>query len=104
MLEHPTELGLAQFSWLMHWKSEMSRASLVLAAPLLLTLHAPHAGAELLLNAAFVRAVREPDIVRQITEQGAQARAGTPSELAAFIASETERIVKIVRAVGAKGE
>jgi tripartite-type tricarboxylate transporter receptor subunit TctC len=56
------------------------------------------------LNAAFVQAVRAPDIVRQITEQGAQARANTPSEFAAFIASETQRIGKIVRAVGAKGE
>jgi tripartite-type tricarboxylate transporter receptor subunit TctC len=51
-----------------------------------------------------VQAVQAPEIVRQITEQGAQARASTPSELAAFIVSETERIGKIVRAVGAKGE
>jgi tripartite-type tricarboxylate transporter receptor subunit TctC len=56
------------------------------------------------LNGAFVQAVQAPEIVRQITEQGAQARASTPSELAAFIVSETERIGKIVRAVGAKGE
>jgi tripartite-type tricarboxylate transporter receptor subunit TctC len=56
------------------------------------------------LNGAFVQAVQAPEIVRQITEQGAQARASTPSEFAAFIASETERIGRIVRAVGAKGE
>ena len=49
-------------------------------------------------------AIREPDIVRQIAVQGAQARGNTPSEFAAFIASETERIGKIVRAVGAKWE
>ena len=56
------------------------------------------------LNSAFVAAIEDPDIIRQITEQGAQPRGSTPSEFAAFIASETERIGSIVRAVGAKGE
>src|SRR5262249_59261229 len=54
------------------------------------------------LNAAFVRAVRDPDVVKQMTEQGAEAVATTPAEFAAFIASETERFGKVVRAVGAK--
>jgi tripartite-type tricarboxylate transporter receptor subunit TctC len=39
-----------------------------------------------------------------MTDQGAEARATTPAEFAAFIASETERLGKLVRAVGAKGE
>jgi tripartite-type tricarboxylate transporter receptor subunit TctC len=56
------------------------------------------------LNAAFVQAVRDPDIVRQIVEQGAEPAGDTPTEFAAFIASETERFGKIVRAAGAKGE
>src|SRR6478609_4884453 len=56
------------------------------------------------LNAAFVQAVRDPDIVRQIVEQGAEPAGDTPAEFAAFIASETERFGKIVRAAGAKGE
>jgi tripartite-type tricarboxylate transporter receptor subunit TctC len=56
------------------------------------------------LNSAFVDAIRHPDIVRQIIEQGAQPQASTPREFAAFMASETERIGRIVRAVGAKGE
>jgi tripartite-type tricarboxylate transporter receptor subunit TctC len=56
------------------------------------------------LNAAFVRAVRDPNVVRQMTEQGAEAVATTPAEFAAFIASETERFGKVVRAVGAKAE
>ncbi len=56
------------------------------------------------LNAAFVAATGEPDVGRQIAEQGAQAQGNTPSEFAAFIASETERVAKIVRSVGAKGE
>jgi tripartite-type tricarboxylate transporter receptor subunit TctC len=56
------------------------------------------------LNAAFVRAVRDPDVVKQMTAQGAEAVATTPAEFAAFIASETERFGKVVRAVGAKAE
>src|SRR5262252_3883003 len=56
------------------------------------------------LNAAFVRAVRDPNVVKQMTEQGAEAVATTPAEFAAFIASETERFGKVVRAVGAKAE
>ena len=52
------------------------------------------------LNAAFVRAVRDPDIIRQIVEQGAEPAGDTPAEFAAFIASETERFGKIVRAAG----
>jgi len=56
------------------------------------------------LNAAFVRAVRDPNVVKQMTEQGAEAVATTPTEFAAFIASETERFGKVVRAVGAKAE
>jgi tripartite-type tricarboxylate transporter receptor subunit TctC len=56
------------------------------------------------LNAAFVQALRDPQIVKQMTDQGAEARATTPAEFAAFIASETERLGKLVRAVGAKAE
>ena len=56
------------------------------------------------LNAAFVRAVRDPDVVKQMTAQGAEPVATTPAEFAAFIASETERFGKVVRAVGAKAE
>jgi tripartite-type tricarboxylate transporter receptor subunit TctC len=56
------------------------------------------------LNAAFVQALRDPQIVKQMTDQGAEALASTPAEFAAFIASETERLGKLVRAVGAKAE
>jgi tripartite-type tricarboxylate transporter receptor subunit TctC len=56
------------------------------------------------LNSAFVSALKHPDTVRQIGEQGADARASTPAEFGAFIASETERIGAIVRAAGVKGE
>ena len=56
------------------------------------------------LNSAFVTAIKHSEITRQIADQGAEPRASTPDEFAAFIASETERIGRIVRAVGAKGE
>jgi tripartite-type tricarboxylate transporter receptor subunit TctC len=56
------------------------------------------------LNAAFVQALRDPQIVKQMTDQGAEARPTTPAEFAAFIGSETERLGKLVRAVGAKAE
>ena len=56
------------------------------------------------LNAAFVQALRDPQIVKQMTDQGAEALASTPAEFTAFIASETERLGKLVRAVGAKAE
>jgi tripartite-type tricarboxylate transporter receptor subunit TctC len=56
------------------------------------------------LNAAFVKAVRDPEIVKQITDQGAEAVATTPAEFAAFIASQTEQYGKIVKSVGAKAE
>ena len=54
------------------------------------------------LNAAFVQAVRDPEIVKQVSDQGAEAVATTPAEFAAFIAAETERFGKIVKAVGAR--
>jgi len=56
------------------------------------------------LNTAFVRAVRDPEVVKQMAEQGADAIGNTPAEFAAFIASETERFGRVVRAVGVKAE
>ena len=56
------------------------------------------------LNAAFVQAVRDPDVLKQMSEQGAAAVTNTPTEFVAFIAAETERLGKIVKAVGAKAE
>ena len=56
------------------------------------------------LNAAFVKAVRDPEVVKQIADQGAEATGNESAEFAAFIASETERFGKIVKAVGVKAE
>jgi tripartite-type tricarboxylate transporter receptor subunit TctC len=56
------------------------------------------------LNAAFVQAVRDPEVTRQIIDQGAEPAGDTPDAFAAFIVSETERFGKIVKAAGIKGE
>lgn len=56
------------------------------------------------LNAAFVQAVRDPGVVKQIADQGATAIADTPAEFAAFIASQTKRFAEIVRTVGVKAQ
>jgi tripartite-type tricarboxylate transporter receptor subunit TctC len=56
------------------------------------------------LNAAFVKAVRDPEVVKQIADQGAEATGNGSAEFAAFIASETERFGRIVKEVGVKAE
>lgn len=56
------------------------------------------------LNAAFVHALRDPEVLKQFADQGAEAHGDTPAEFGAFIAAEVERIGKIVKAVGAKAE
>jgi tripartite-type tricarboxylate transporter receptor subunit TctC len=56
------------------------------------------------LNAAFVQAVRDPEVAKQMANQGADAVTSTPAEFAAFIAAQTERVGKIVRTVGVKAE
>ena len=57
------------------------------------------------LHGAFSQAVRDPEIVKTLIDQGAEAAApNTPAEFAAFIASETEKLGKIVQAAGVKGE
>jgi tripartite-type tricarboxylate transporter receptor subunit TctC len=56
------------------------------------------------LHAAFVAAVRDKQVAKQIEDQGAEAVSDTPAEFAAFIAAETERFAKIVKALGIKAE
>ena len=56
------------------------------------------------LHAAFAQAVRAPEVVKQMEDQGAEAVTDTPREFAAFIASESDRFGAIVRSLGIKGE
>jgi tripartite-type tricarboxylate transporter receptor subunit TctC len=54
------------------------------------------------LNKAFVNAVRDPDVTKQIVGQGAEPRTDTPAEFAAFIAAQTAQVGKIVHELGVK--
>ena len=57
------------------------------------------------LYAAFAQAVRDPDIVKAMTDQGTEAVASqSPADFAAFMAAETTRIGEVVRSLGVKGE
>jgi tripartite-type tricarboxylate transporter receptor subunit TctC len=58
------------------------------------------------LNAAFVKAIRNPEVVKQMIDQGAEpaANATTPDEFATFIATETERFGRIIKSAGVRGE
>ncbi|HLH88639.1 MAG TPA: tripartite tricarboxylate transporter substrate binding protein [Xanthobacteraceae bacterium] len=56
------------------------------------------------LNAAFVRAVRTPEVVKQMIDQGAEPATDTPQEFAAYIDAEIKRLGTIVTTLGIKGE
>jgi tripartite-type tricarboxylate transporter receptor subunit TctC len=56
------------------------------------------------LNAAFVKAVHAPEVVKQIIDQGAEPVSNTPQEFAALIATEIKRQGEIVTSLGIKGE
>jgi tripartite-type tricarboxylate transporter receptor subunit TctC len=56
------------------------------------------------LHDAFVKAVHDPNVVKQMLEQGADPVTDTPAEFAAFIAAQTEEYAKIIKSVGVKGE
>ncbi|MFL6797775.1 MAG: Bug family tripartite tricarboxylate transporter substrate binding protein [Xanthobacteraceae bacterium] len=56
------------------------------------------------LNAAFVQALRDPEVVKQVAEQGAEVIGDTPAEFASFMAAEIARSIKLVRDVGVKVE
>ncbi|HEY7661483.1 MAG TPA: tripartite tricarboxylate transporter substrate-binding protein [Xanthobacteraceae bacterium] len=56
------------------------------------------------LHGAFVQAVRDPDVAKQMADQGAHPVVDTPAEFAAFIAAQTKRMAEIVRSVGVKAQ
>src|SRR5260221_8742167 len=54
------------------------------------------------LNAAFVEAVRDPQVATLMADQGAETHATPPGQIAAFIASQNQRMGPPVRPGGAK--
>ncbi|WP_439499028.1 Bug family tripartite tricarboxylate transporter substrate binding protein [Bosea sp. (in: a-proteobacteria)] len=52
------------------------------------------------LNAAAAEALKAPEVVAAMGAQGAQPIGGTPAELAAVIAADTERWSKLIREAG----
>jgi tripartite-type tricarboxylate transporter receptor subunit TctC len=56
------------------------------------------------LNQELIKAAQAPDVVKQLGETGINVTTGTPEQFAAFMAAETERLGKVVKASGASAE
>ncbi|MNW03099.1 Tripartite tricarboxylate transporter family receptor [compost metagenome] len=54
------------------------------------------------LNAEILRALRSPEMQKQLKAQGAQALGSTPQEYAAYIKSEIQRWGEVVKAADVK--
>ncbi len=54
------------------------------------------------LNAEFVKAAQSPDVLRQVAPQAVEIITSAPDEFAKLIASDVERIAKVVRDAGIK--
>jgi tripartite-type tricarboxylate transporter receptor subunit TctC len=54
------------------------------------------------LNAAFNKAIEDPEVKRKLAAQGADVRGSTPEAFGAYIRSETVRWGKVVKESGAK--
>ena len=57
-----------------------------------------------LLSKEIARVVNQPDIKQKFFETGVEAVGGSPAELAAKIKSELERMGKVIKAAGIRGE
>jgi len=55
-----------------------------------------------LINAAFVRALREPDVQKPFLELGARLVGNSPDQFAAFVVQERERYGALTKAAGIK--
>ena len=56
------------------------------------------------LNAEFIKAAHHPDVAKKLAEQGINVTTDTPEQFAALMASETERLGKVVKASGARAD
>jgi tripartite-type tricarboxylate transporter receptor subunit TctC len=56
------------------------------------------------LNTEFVKAAHAPDVVRKVAEQGIEMYTSTPDEMGKLIASDFDRLGKVVREAGIKAQ
>lgn len=56
------------------------------------------------LHEEFVKALRNPEVVKRFTDQGLDVVTNTPEEFAALIAADTARLGKVVRDSGARAD
>lgn len=54
------------------------------------------------LKAAVVKALKQPELIKQMAEQGAMASPDTPAQFEALVKAETAKWGKVVKASGAK--
>jgi tripartite-type tricarboxylate transporter receptor subunit TctC len=52
------------------------------------------------LNAEFVRAAHDPELVGRLDQQGIEPKAGSPDDFAALMRTDTERIGKVIKSIG----
>jgi len=56
------------------------------------------------LNRAFVKILKRPDVVKVLSARGADVASGTPEELAEYIRTETSRWAKVIREANIKAK
>jgi tripartite-type tricarboxylate transporter receptor subunit TctC len=56
------------------------------------------------LNAEFVKALKDPEVVKRLSDQGIDTVGGSPEAFAQFIQSETARWTDVVKTSGAKAD
>ncbi|MCM5682387.1 tripartite tricarboxylate transporter substrate binding protein [Schlegelella sp. S2-27] len=54
------------------------------------------------LNTEFNKVLKDPELVKRLSDEGADAVGGTPEQFAAFISKETPRWAKVVKDSGAR--
>ncbi len=56
------------------------------------------------LNAEIAKVMRQPEVIKQLADRGAEAVTSTPAEFGSFIASEITRWATVVKESGAKAD
>jgi tripartite-type tricarboxylate transporter receptor subunit TctC len=56
------------------------------------------------LNAEFVKASRDPELIKRLTANGAAVTTSTPKEMSALLADEVEKTGELVRSLGLRAQ